>query len=517
MISALTETSFRALRVHKSGTRFVRRIEEIPFAALPDGEVLVRVDYSSLNYKDGLSATGAPGVTRNYPHTPGIDAAGTVVESSTSEYRSGDEVIVGGGDFGTLRWGGLSEYVRVAPSMLTPLPSGLTPREAMTYGTAGFTAALCVDAVTSLRGPTATAAGREPGGSALVTGATGGVGSFAVAFLSAAGFRVTAVTGKSAEYDFLRSLGAKDIMSREEATDTTGRPLLPGRWQAVVDTVGGSLLATAIRSSARSAIVAACGNAGGADLALSVYPFILRGVTLTGIDSALVPQEMRRAVWSKLAGDWRESLNRAIAIECPLSGLGDWIGRILAGEVRGQGARSSGWRVIREAPRCEIPPYLAFAHHRQCRLSFRRRAIRPGDSPVPRVPAARPWRDRHAVQRLRCGGGTGPELDCCVFAARSPARLPAVEVGNSFRRSAGQGVALERSYRKHRAGHEAGSIGERGPTGQIASEHESAIVHVTLQNDQTRAGESRLNSAGHLRQKAARVQKGWGRMRSRPS
>jgi len=333
MMSTMTGASFRALRVHRTGTGFSRRIEEVPFAALPAGEVLVRVDYSSLNYKDGLSATGAPGVTREYPHTPGIDAAGTVVESDADEYRSGDQVIVGGGDFGTLGWGGFSEYVRVPPSLLTPLPAGLTPREAMIYGTAGLTAALCVDAVASRRG--AAAAG-EPKGNALVTGATGGVGSFAVAFLSAEGFRVTAVTGKSAEHDYLRSLGAQDIMSREQATDSTGRPLLPGRWQAVVDTVGGVLLSTAIRSSARSAVVAACGNAGGADLALSVYPFILRGVTLVGIDSPFVSQETRRAVWSMLAGDWRESLRRGIAIECPLSDLSEWIGRILAGEVRGR-------------------------------------------------------------------------------------------------------------------------------------------------------------------------------------
>lgn len=321
---------FRALRIYKGDNGIERRVEEFGVESLPAGDLVVEVGYSSINYKDALSATGVPGVTKDYPHTPGIDAAGSVLESATAEWRPGDRVIVGGADFGSTRWGGYSEIVRVPASLVTRLPEGLTIRDAMCFGTAGFTAALCADRIR--RHLTGTKSAYE----VLVTGASGGVGSFAVAFLAAEGFRVTAATGKVEEADYLRSLGAADILGREDVTDGSGRPLLASRWHAVVDTVGGSVLSTAVRATAPGGIVTACGNAGGAKLDLSVYPFILRGITLAGIDTPSVASELRGEIWRLLAGPWRHSLDHDIVTECPLSDIEKWIGRILQGGVRGR-------------------------------------------------------------------------------------------------------------------------------------------------------------------------------------
>lgn len=321
---------FRALRVHKSADGFESRVEQFGVDSLPPGELTVRVDYSSLNYKDALSATGVPGVTKAYPHTPGIDAAGTVIVSDAEGWRPGDGVIVGGGDFGSTRWGGYSGVVRVPASLVTRLPDGLSAREAMSFGTAGFTAALCVETIRRHF------AGAEAGGEVLVTGASGGVGSFAVAFLAAEGYRVTAATGRTEQADYLRSLGATEIIGRNDTVDPSAKPLLRARWRAVVDSVGGAVLSTAVRSTAGGGIITACGNAGGAELDLSVYPFILRGVTLAGIDSPSIPSERRGEIWQKLAGPWRESLDRDVVSECTLYEIEKWIGRILAGEVRGR-------------------------------------------------------------------------------------------------------------------------------------------------------------------------------------
>ncbi|MBI2825805.1 MAG: YhdH/YhfP family quinone oxidoreductase [Planctomycetia bacterium] len=298
-------------------------------ADLPAGEVLIRVAYSSLNYKDGLSASGSVGVTRKYPHVPGIDAAGAVAESTAAEFRAGDEVLVTGYDLGQNTWGGFSEYVRVPAAWVVPLPAALSLRESMIYGTAGFTAAQSVAALA--------AHGIEPGqGEVLVTGASGGVGSLAVALLSKQGYRVTASSGKASAHDLLKLAGAAQIISRDEVNDQSGKPLLPTRYAGAVDTVGGNTLSTVVRSLARGGCVAACGLVGGTDLKLTVYPFLLRGVDLAGIDSAECPMATRRRLWQRLATDWKPACLAQLAMEADFGQLPARIEQILAGQVAGR-------------------------------------------------------------------------------------------------------------------------------------------------------------------------------------
>src|SRR5919106_2474171 len=279
--------SFKAMVVSETAdNKFVRTIAQRDLSDLPSGELIVQVKYSSLNYKDALSATGNKGVTRKYPHTPGIDAAGVVVDCSNRTFAAGDQVIVTGFDLGMNTPGGFGQYISVPSGWAVKLPQDLSLRDSMAYGTAGFTAALCVIRLM--------ASGlSKDSGEVLVTGATGGVGSVAVGILAKLGFNVVAATGKTGEKDFLARLGAKAVISRDEANDTSGRPLQKGRWAGVVDTVGGNILATAIKSAKYGGLVAACGNVMSADLAVSVYPFILRGVTLLGVDSVEVPMRAR--------------------------------------------------------------------------------------------------------------------------------------------------------------------------------------------------------------------------------
>jgi putative YhdH/YhfP family quinone oxidoreductase len=296
---------------------------------LPEGDVLIRVEYSSLNYKDALSATGHPGVTRKYPHVPGIDAAGIVAESRSPRFKPPDAVLVTGYDLGANRWGGYAGYVRVPADWVVPLPAGVSTRESMIYGTAGFTAGLSLAAlqrheVTPDRGEV------------VVTGASGGVGSLAVALLSKLGYRVAAVTGKPQAAEFLRRLGAARVIGRDEVNDQSSKPLLSACWAGAVDTVGGNTLATLLRSTERGGCVTACGLVGGADLPMTVYPFILRGVVLVGIDSAECPMPQRQDVWSKLAGPWKPDNLDLIAQEVNLSQLGDRISEILAGRIQGR-------------------------------------------------------------------------------------------------------------------------------------------------------------------------------------
>ena len=270
--------NFKAMVVSETADqKFTREIGQKEFSDLPAGELLIEVKYSSLNYKDALSASGNKGVTRKFPHTPGIDAAGVVATSSTSQFGAGDQVIVTGFDLGMNTAGGFGQYISVPASWAVKVPQGMTLKESMAYGTAGLTAALCVMRLMAF-GLT------KDSGEVLVTGATGGVGSVAVGILAKLGFNVVAATGKTDEKDFLTQLGAKAIISRDEANDTSGRPLQKGRWAGVVDAVGGNILATAIKSAKYGGLVAACGNAMSADLAVSVYPFILRGVSLLGVD-----------------------------------------------------------------------------------------------------------------------------------------------------------------------------------------------------------------------------------------
>jgi len=322
--------TFQAMVVQEAadGT-YTRRIAEKSLDDLPVGEVLVRVHYSSLNYKDGLSATGHRGVTKNYPHTPGVDAAGVVEESLSDAFQPGDEVIVTSYDLGMNTSGGFGQYIRVPAGWVVPLPENLSPKESMAYGSAGLTAGFCIlklqeHGVTPERGEI------------LVTGATGGVGSFAVAMLGKIGYQVVAVTGKMDEKQFLIDLGATEVISRDEATDTSGKPLLKGRWAGVVDAVGGEILATAIRSTKLHGAVTCCGNVASPDLPINVYPFILRGISLVGIDSQSFPMTFRRQTWEKIATEWKlDNLDRQTSV-CSLEELNSEIDRILAGKQKGR-------------------------------------------------------------------------------------------------------------------------------------------------------------------------------------
>ncbi len=323
-------TSFPAFIVRKNAAgHAAARVERITSDALPLGDVLIHVDYSSLNYKDALASQGHPGVVRSFPHVPGIDCAGTVVESTLADYRPNDQVIVTGYELGAGHWGGYAEFVRVPAEWVVPLPKGLTLRETMIYGTAGFTAAQCVEAIV--------ARGIGPKhGPVVVTGSTGGVGSIAVAILAKLGYEVQAVTGKREHHDWLRKLGARTILDRDDVLDESDRPLLASRWASAVDTVGGRPLATILRSLEHRGCVAVCGLVAGTDLPLSIYPFILRGVTLAGIDSAKCPRPERLDMWQKLAGPWRIAQLNDIAGEVTLDELPDRVRKILAGQIVGR-------------------------------------------------------------------------------------------------------------------------------------------------------------------------------------
>ncbi len=325
-------TPFRAYVVsEQSDGAFKREVTQRRLDDLPAHDTLIRVRYSSLNYKDALSATGNKGVSRSYPHTPGIDAAGEVIESANSALQAGDPVIVTGYDLGMNTSGGFAEYIRVPASWVVPLPDGLSLRAAMTLGTAGFTAALCVHQLQ--RHDVAPAMG-----DVLVTGATGGVGCLAVAVLARLGYCVAAATGKTDAHDWLRRLGATQVLSRADVDDAGGRPLLKERWAGVVDTVGGNILATAIKATQRRGCITACGLAQSNALQTTVYPFILRGVTLQGIDSAETPMALRAQIWRNLASAWKpdDTVLDAIRTECALDDLDPFIDDILRGRIRGR-------------------------------------------------------------------------------------------------------------------------------------------------------------------------------------
>ncbi|HEY5544407.1 MAG TPA: YhdH/YhfP family quinone oxidoreductase, partial [Candidatus Binatia bacterium] len=325
---ALPQT-FKAMVVSETAEKtFVREIKQRALNDLPAGELIIEVKYSSLNYKDALSATGNKGVTRKYPHTPGIDAGGVVVDSTTKLFAVGDQVTVTGYDLGMNTSGGFGQYISVPALWATKLPQGLTLKDSMSYGTAGLTAALCIIRLM--------ASGlSKDAGEVLVTGATGGVGSVAVAILAKLDFTVVAATGKLSQHDFLTGLGAKAIISREEANDTSGRPLQKPRWAGVVDTVGGNILATALKTTKHAGLVAACGNAMSHELNVNVFPFILRGVSLLGVDSVEIPMRARQMAWNKLAGEWKVNIG-SLVTEVSLEELNPKIDEILKGGIRGR-------------------------------------------------------------------------------------------------------------------------------------------------------------------------------------
>jgi putative YhdH/YhfP family quinone oxidoreductase len=298
---------------------------------LPAGEVTVAVEYSSLNYKDGLAATGQGGIVRNYPHVPGIDAAGTVVESRHPGFAVGESVLITGYDLGVAVSGGYAEYVRVPASWVVKTPQGLSSFEAMALGTAGFTAAMCLLAME--RNGT-----RPDAGPILVTGATGGVGSVAVNILAQQGYAVAASTGKADQHDYLRQLGASQILSREEVrlTDERPRPLLKSSWAGAIDTVGGATLDYLLRTTAYCGNIALCGLVGGHDFAGTVIPFLLRGINLLGIDSVQCPMSYRQAIWQRLATDLKPRNLRDIARVISFTDLPAAIADILHGNVKGR-------------------------------------------------------------------------------------------------------------------------------------------------------------------------------------
>jgi len=299
---ATSADSYSALVVHKQPDgKTSAAIEMLARSALPPGDVTIRVAYSSLNYKDALSMRGHPGVTTAFPHVPGIDAAGSVVESDVEQFPVGARVVITGFDFGSRRWGGYGELTRVPAAWLVPLPDGLTERDAMALGTAGFTAAQCVMALEH--------EGVTPDhGKIVVTGSTGGVGSIALALLAKLGYHVAAVTGKPAEHALLEQLGAKEILPREALHDASDKPLLKSLWAGAVDTVGGETLATLLRSMNQNGCVTACGLVGGTALNVTVYPFILRGARLIGIDSVSASTAERLEIWRRLSGPWKLDL-----------------------------------------------------------------------------------------------------------------------------------------------------------------------------------------------------------------
>ena len=299
-----------------------RKIED-----LPAGEVLIKVQYSSLNYKDALSSTGNRGVTRNYPHIPGIDAAGIIEESISSDFKKGDKVLVTGFDLGMNTSGGFGQYIRVPAKWVIKLPRGLKLKESMIFGTAGLTAALCIDKLLQ---------NGLKSGKVIVTGATGGVGTMAVMILAKLGFYVVGVTGKPEGKEFLMKIGAKEVISREEVDDKSNRPLLKGIYAGCVDTVGGNILATILKSMQYNGVVAICGLVNSPEVPTSVFPFILRGVSMFGIDSSECDLEWRKKLWKNLAKNWKPNELQSISKTITLKGLPKEINKILKGKQIGR-------------------------------------------------------------------------------------------------------------------------------------------------------------------------------------
>ncbi len=325
----MTQT-FHALVVRKEEDQFSVNIEQLSHTDLPKGEVLIAVQYSSVNYKDGLASIPNGNIIRSYPFVPGIDLAGVVVSSTDSRFKEGDEVIATSYGIGVSHYGGYSQYARIPADWIVPLPAGLTLKEAMIIGTAGFTAALSVQRLEEN--------GMTPDlGHVLVTGATGGVGSFAVSILSKLGYTVEASTGKESEHEYLKQLGAHTILSREEVYNGKIPALGKQKWAAAIDPVGGESLAAILSQMQYGGSVAVSGLTAGTKVPTTVFPFILRGVNLLGIDSVECPMEKRLAVWNRLATDFKPShLEQLIQKKVTLQELPDVFSTLLKGEARGR-------------------------------------------------------------------------------------------------------------------------------------------------------------------------------------
>lgn len=320
--------TFKAFRVEEVEEKFVSAIKEMPFETLEEGEVLIKVQYSSLNYKDALSFAGNKGVTRNYPHTPGIDAVGVISESKSNKFQVGEEVIVTSYDLGMNTNGGFAEYVKVPENWVVKLPENLSMKEAMIYGTAGLTAGISVLRLAETVKP--------EDGTIVVSGATGGVGSISVQILSKLGYKVAAITGKEEEKQYLLDLGAAEVILRKDFEELQNRPLLKPMFAGAVDTVGGVILQNIIKSVNPLGVVTACGNAASIKLELTVFPFILRGVSLIGIDSQNYPMKYREQVWNKLANEWKASNLENNATTIALEDLCEKLNLMLKGQLKGR-------------------------------------------------------------------------------------------------------------------------------------------------------------------------------------
>lgn len=319
---------FKALVINKDDAGYATTLQELDDSALPAGDVTVKVQYSTLNYKDALAITGKGPVVRKFPMVPGIDFAGTVEHSDNPNYAPGDLVLLNGWGVGETHWGGLATRARVNGDWLIPIPAGMTPEQAMAIGTAGYTAMLCVTALERNRVV-------PKSGPILVTGANGGVGSFAVLLLNRLGYEVVVSTGRPQEADYLKSLGASEIIDRAELSNP-GKPLAKERWAGVIDSVGSHTLVNACASTKYGGVVAACGLAQGMDFPATVAPFILRGVTLAGIDSVMRPREHRLKAWERLAQLVDSAQLKQITQKVGLNDASRLANELLAGEVRGR-------------------------------------------------------------------------------------------------------------------------------------------------------------------------------------
>ncbi|CAH1211048.1 putative quinone oxidoreductase YhfP [Candidatus Nitrotoga sp. BS] len=324
----MEQTTFRSLVIEELNGRFSKTVKTRSIGDLPKNDLLIRVQYSSLNYKDALSATGNKGVTRTYPHTPGIDAVGTVVHSDNKKFREGETVIVTSYDLGMNTPGGFGQYISVPADWAVKLPDELSMKESMIIGTAGLTAGMSVLRLTEHIKP--------EDGKVIVSGATGGVGALSVAILAKLEFEISAISGKTAEFDFLRKLGASEVIARKDFEQENERPLMKGVYAGGIDTVGGSILDNMIKSLQPMGVVTCCGNVATAKLNLTVFPFILRGVSLIGIDSQNYPMPYREIVWNKLAKDWKPDNLVDVYNEISLDELSDHIDLMLDGKLKGR-------------------------------------------------------------------------------------------------------------------------------------------------------------------------------------
>jgi acrylyl-CoA reductase (NADPH) len=324
----MEQIKFKAFVVEEQGGKFTRNVKTKSVNDLPNNDLLIRVRYSSLNYKDALSASGNKGVTKNYPHTPGIDAVGTIVCSDTNQFRENEKVIVTSYDLGMNTSGGFGQYIRVPSDWAVKLPQGMAMKESMIIGTAGLTAGMSVYRLTENIKP--------EDGKVAVSGATGGVGSLSIAILAKLGYAVTAISGKENEHDFLLKLGASEIISRKDFEKEDARPILKGSFSGGIDTVGGTILENIIKSTQPMGVVTCCGNVASPKLNLTVFPFILRGVSLIGIDSQNYSMTYRKIVWNKLAKDWKSDKLMEIYTEIFLDELSDKINLMLEGKLKGR-------------------------------------------------------------------------------------------------------------------------------------------------------------------------------------